>query len=101
MAQCFLCLFRPVDFSFSKAGDKFLWLDIYQLHLVGAVEYPVGNPLAHHHPGDGCDNVVEAFQMLNVYRGVYVDSRLEEFLDILIPFEMAAAFRVGVGQLIH
>ena len=33
--------------------------------------------------------------MLNVYRGVYVDSSLEEFLDILIPFEMAAAFRVG------
>ena len=39
--------------------------------------------------------------MLDVHRGVHIDPRPQQLLDVLIPLGVAAAGGVGVGQLIH
>ncbi len=47
------------------------------------------------------DHVVQAFDVLDVQRGVDVDAGGQQFLDIQIALGMAAAGRVGVRQFIH
>ena len=44
---------------------------------------------------------MQTFQMLDIDSGIYVDPRPEQLFDILIPFEMATARRVGMSQFIH
>ncbi len=47
--------------------------------------------------GDLQDDVVEAFQMLDVQRGPDVDAGGEQFVDVLPPLRVAATRNVGVG----
>ena len=46
------------------------------------------------------DHVVQAFDMLDVQRGVDVDAGRQQLLDIQVALGMAAAGRVGVRQLV-
>ena len=59
-----------------------------------------GHRLAHADAGDARDHVVEAFDVLDVERGVDVDAGGDQFLDIHVAFGMPAARRVAVCQLI-
>ena len=47
-----------------------------------------------------CDDVVQAFQVLDVERGDYADAGAEQFFDVLVAFGIAAARGVGVGQFV-
>ena len=46
------------------------------------------------------DDVVQAFDVLDVQRGVDVDAGGQQFLDIQVALGMPAAGRVGVGELV-
>ncbi len=50
--------------------------------------------------GEGRDDIVEAFEMLDVTGRIDIDARSEQFLDILIALVVAAAGRVGVGEFV-
>ena len=91
----------PIDFPLPEAFQQVRRLQVHHLHLVGRVKHIVGHPLGHGNARDGGHHVVEALQMLDVHRGVHIDPRPQQLLDVLIPLGVAAAGGVGVGQLIH
>ena len=70
------------------------------LDIVGAVDDRIRHRLAHPDAGDLGDDVVQAFEMLDVERGVDVDAGGQQLLDIHIALGMAAAGRVGVRELV-
>ena len=94
-------LSRPVDFPRPQPLQQVGRFDIHQFYLVGGIEHLVRHPLSDGYAGDGGYNVVQTFQMLDIDSGIYVDPRPEQLFDILIPFEMATARRVGMSQFIH
>ena len=50
--------------------------------------------------GDLGHDIVQAFDMLDVERRVDVDAVRQDFLDVEVALGMAAAGRVGVGELV-
>ncbi len=50
--------------------------------------------------GDLGDDIVQAFDMLDIDRGIDIDPGRQQFLDIEIAFGVAAAFGIGMGKLI-
>ena len=69
--------------------------------MVGVVEDAIGDALSHDDAGDARHHVVQALDVLHVDRGVHIDARTQELLDILVALGVAAARRVGVGELVH
>ena len=92
--------FGNVDLPFLEPLDQIVGRQIDQLDRVGAVEHCVRDRLAHPHMRDLRDHVVEAFDVLDVDRGVDVDAAAQQLLDIEIAFRMAAAFDVGMRELV-
>ncbi len=84
-----------------QALDQVPRLNIHKLHLVGFVEHRVGNAFLHGNAGDGGDQVVEALDMLYIDRRVNVNAVIQKLCDILIPFQVAAAVRVGMRKLVN
>ena len=74
--------------------------EVDQLDVVGAVEDGVGHRLAHPDAGDLGHHVVQALDVLDVERRVDVDAGVEQLLDVLVALGVAAAGRVGVGELV-
>ncbi len=95
-----LRLSLAVDEPRLQALEEVGGLYVDELDLVGVVKDAVGDALAHDDAGDGGHHVVQALDMLDVDGGVDVDAGAQEFLDILIPLGVAAARRVGVGELV-
>ena len=91
----------PIDLPLIQPVQQFLGLDIHQLDLIGVIKHLVRDPFPHNHAGNGRHHVVEALDMLDVYRGVNIDARSQQLLHILVSLFMPAALRVGVGQLVH
>ena len=94
-------LLRAIYLSLLQPFQKLRRLDIHKLHLIRLVKNKIRYPFLYRNPRDGCHNVVQAFQVLHIYRGIYTDPFLEQLLDILVPLGMAASRRIRVGQLIH
>ena len=100
MLQCPFGLLRDVDLSFLEALDQIVGREIDQLDGVGAIEHGIRHGLAHADMRDLSDNVVQAFDVLNVDSGVDVDAAAQQLFDVEIALRMAAAGRVGVGELV-
>ena len=91
----------PIDLPCLQALHQLVRLDVHQLHLLRPVKNAVRDPLADLDPGDGGYQVVQRLQMLHIDGRIDMDAGLQQFLHILIPFCVAAARRVRMGQLIH
>jgi hypothetical protein len=83
-----------------QALDQIVRRQVDDLDVVGEVDDGVGHRLAHPDAGDLRDDVVEAFDMLDVQRRVDVDTAIEQFLDVEIALRMAAALGVGMGEFV-
>jgi len=95
-----LGLRRDVDLALAQALDEVLGRQVDELDLVGALEDLVRQGLAHPDARDLRHHVVEAFEMLDVERGVDVDAGRQKFFDVLVALGVPAARRVGVCQLV-
>lgn len=95
-----LGLLRNIDLSFPEPCNQVLGREVDQFHGVGPVEHGIGNRFAHANPRDLGDDVDQAFDVLDVDRGVDVDAGAQKFLDIEIPLRVAAAWRIGMGKLV-
>ncbi|MNG93951.1 hypothetical protein D3C79_529430 [compost metagenome] len=94
------CLFRHIHLALAQALQQLARRQVDQHQLEGFLQDPVGQGLAHMHTGDVADLVVEAFQVLDVDRGIDVDACSQQFLDILPALGVAAAGHIAVGQFI-
>ena len=95
-----LGLLGHIDLAFLQPLDQIVGREVDQLDRVGAVEDRVGHGLAHAHMGDLGDDVVQALDMLDVDGGVDVDAGRQQLLDIEIALGVAAAGRIGMGELV-
>ena len=100
MLERALGLLGDVDLPLLEPLDQVVGRQIDQFDRVGAVEHRVRDRLAHPHMRDLRHHVVEAFDVLDVDRGVDVDAAAQQLLDIEIALRMAAAFDVGMGELV-
>ena len=100
MLERALGLLGHVDLALFQTLDQVVGREVDDLDRVGVVENAVGHGLAHPHMGDLRDDVVEALDVLDVERGVDIDAVRQQLLDVEIALGVAAARRVGVGELV-
>ena len=89
-----------VDLALVQPLDQLVGRQVDELDLVGLVEDPVRNRLPDADAGDLADDVVQAFQVLDVHRRVDVDAGVEQLVDVLPPLCVARARDVGVRELV-
>ena len=95
-----LGLLRDVDLSFLEPLDQIVGREIDQFDGVGAIEHGIRHGLAHADMRDLSDDVVQAFDVLDIDGGVDVDAVAQQLFDVEIALGMAAAGRVGVGKFV-
>lgn len=93
-------LIGDVDFAFFQALDEFVGGEIDEFNFVGLIEDGIGERFADDDAGDLSDDIVEAFQVLDVDGGVDADAGFDEFENVLPAFGVAAAGGVGVGEFV-
>ena len=94
-------LLGDVDFAFLEPLDQIVRREVDQFDSIGAIENSIGHCLTDPDVRDLSHYVVEAFDVLNVNGRVNVDAVAHQFFDIEITFGMAAAFGIGMRQLIN
>ncbi len=100
MLQRAFGLFGNVDLALLQPLDQVIGREVDQLDRMRAVEYGIRHGLAHPHMRDLRDHVVEAFDVLDIDRGVDVDAAGKQLLDVEVAFWMTAAGRVGMRKLV-
>ena len=98
---CTLSLSRVINFTRLQPFNQFLRLNINKLNLTGIIKYRIGDTLVYHNARYRCNGVIETFNMLNIYRGINIYSRIKQLFNILITLCMSAHRRIGMGKLIH
>ncbi len=89
-----------IDVAVGEPAPQRLRRDVDQLDLVGGAHDLVGHLLLLLDAGDLGDDVVEAFQVLDVDRRDDGDAGVEQFLDVLPSLGVLAAGGVGVGEFV-
>ena len=93
-----------VDLASTEPCDQVVGRQIDQLDVVGLVENLVGQGLALPDAGRLVDEIVQALEVLDVYRRPDADAGCEQLLDVLPALRMSrrriAAGDVGVGELV-
>ena len=100
MLQRALGLLGDIDLALLQALDQVVGREVDQFDGIGAFEHGIRHGLAHPHMRDLGDHVVEAFDVLDIDRGVDVDAVGEQFLDVEIALGMAAARGIGMGEFV-
>ncbi len=95
-----LRLLGDVDLALLQPLDQIVGREVDQLDRIGAVEHRIRHGFAHPHMSNLRDDVVQAFDVLDVDGGVDVDAVGQQLLDIEVTFGVAAAGGVGVGELV-
>ena len=93
-------LLGHVDLALLQALDQLARRQVDQHDVAQAVEHDVGHGLADAHAGDAVHDVVEAFQVLDVDRGVDVDAGVEQFDHVLPAALVAAAGDVAMREFV-
>ena len=87
-----------------QTREQIVGRQVDELDLVGFVEHMVGQGLLLPHSGDLRDEVVQAFEVLDIDRRPDVDARLEQLLDVLPALRMTrsglAADEIRVRELV-
>src|SRR5450759_3504443 len=94
-------LLRQVNLAFAQPFQQIVRRQIDELDLVSALEHRIGHRFPNANLGDAADDIVQAFEVLDVERRVNVDAAVEQLLDIVPAFRMARALGVGMSQLIN
>ena len=100
MTDCALGLVRQIDLAILQALDQVIRRQIDQFDVVCLVDNRIRHCLAHPDSSDPGHNVVQAFDMLDVERGVDIDADCDQLFDIHVTLGVSAAWRVGMRQLI-
>ena len=92
---------REIDLPFVQPLQEFVRRNIDKPHFPGFIKNPVRHGLADRDPGDAGHHVIQALEMLDIKRGVYIDPGFEQLLHILPALRVAAPGEIGVRELIH
>ena len=92
--------FRNIDLAFLQPLEQFVRRDVDEDDIRRMLQDAVGHGLAHGDAGDARDDIGQTFEMLDIERRPDVDAGVEQFLDVLPAFGMAAVGRVGVREFV-
>src|SRR5262249_9167439 len=67
---------------------------------IGTIEYCVGHCLAHPDVRNLRNHIVEAFDVLDIDRGIDVDAVTHHLFDIEVAFGVPAALNIGVSEFV-
>ena len=98
---CTLSLSRVINFACLQPFNQFLWHNINKLNLTCVVKYRIRDTLVYHNARYRCNGIIETFNMLNIYRGINIYSRIKQLFNILVTLCMPAHGSIGMGKLIH
>ena len=101
MLERALGLFGNVDFPFFQPLNQIVGGEVDQLDGVGTIEHGIRHRFTHAHVGDLRHDVVEAFNVLNIDRGIDVDAAVHQLFDVEVAFRVAAPLHIGMGELVH
>ena len=88
-----------IDLAGLEAFDQFVGRQVDQFEI-GVIENGVGHSLAHADLGEAGDDIIEAFDMLDVDRCQHVDAGVAQLLDVLPALGVATARRIAVREFI-
>ncbi len=94
-------MWAEVDLAVLEALQQIIGRQVDHHHFVGVIEDVIGDGFAHADADDFTDQIIQAFQMLDVEAGPHVDPGAEQFLYILPAFGVTRAGHVAVGQFVH
>ncbi|MNF39079.1 hypothetical protein D3C84_200430 [compost metagenome] len=92
-------LLRQLELARAPPLQQFARRQVDEHQLVGLLHHPVGNRLVDAQAGELHHLTVETLQVLHVEGGVDVDAGGEQLLHVLPAPGVAAAGRIGMGQL--
>ena len=95
-----LGLLRHIDLAFTQPLEQFLGGQVDERDFVGEIEHAIGNRLPHANARDLPDDVVQAFEVLDVDGRVNVDARVQQFVHVLPPLDVPGALYVGVREFV-
>ena len=93
-------LLGQIHLAVVQALYQFTRRQIDQADVAQTVENRIGDGLADPDAGDLVHHVVQAFQVLDIDRGVDVDASIEQFFHVLPASLVTASGGVAMGQLI-
>ena len=93
-------LLRQIDFALAQAIHQLDGREVDQFQFIGPIEHGIRQCLTDDDAGDLRDDVIEAFDVLHVERGVDVDAGREQFVHVLPAFRVPKSVGVGVCQFI-
>ena len=96
-----LGLVGDIDFAILQTLDQLIRWQVDQFDVGDIVNYAVGDGLAHDHAGDLGNYIVQAFDVLDVYGAVHIDTGIQKFFHVGVALGMARTGHVGMRQLIH
>ena len=77
-----------------------LWGDVNDLYLIGLTQEEIGNCFSLRNTGNFLDNIMNGFEVLDVYGRDDINTRRQNLLDILPAFLISSSGDIGVGELI-
>ena len=89
-----------IDLALAQPGDEIVGRQIDDFDVVGMIDNGIGDCLAHAGMRDPRDDIVEAFDMLDIERRIDVDAGGQQFLDIEIALRVAALGRIRMGEFV-
>ena len=95
-----LGLLGHIDLAFIEAGDQILGREIDQLDVAGKIDDRIRHGFADPDFGDSGDDVIQAFDMLDIEGRIDIDPGGEQLLDIHIALGMPALRRIGMRKLV-
>ncbi|SAK84336.1 hypothetical protein AWB82_05666 [Caballeronia glebae] len=95
-----LGLRRQIDLAFAQTVEQFLGRQIDERDFIGEIEHAIGHGLPDANPGDAPNDVVQAFEVLDIDGRINVDARVEQFLHVLPALHVARALDVRVREFV-
>ena len=91
---------RKIDLAFVEASNQILGRKVDQLDVAGEIDHRIGHGLADSNFGYSGNDVVQAFDMLDIEGRIDIDPGDEQLLDIHVAFGMPALRRIGMRKLV-
>lgn len=91
---------REVDLALVQTLDQVIGGDVDDLDIVGPVDDGIRHRLADADARDLGDDIVQAFDVLDIHRRIDVDAPVQQLENVEIALRMTAAGRIRMRQLV-
>ena len=92
---------RDIDLALAKPLHQLVRRKVDDFDIVGSVEDGIGNRFPDADAGNLFDNVVEAFNVLDVQRRIDIDPGGKQLFHVEIALGVPAARRICMGEFVH